>query len=165
MKKDKKKNKHKDEQKLARKVLDGAEAARLRRQLVNFGLYLAEIAEEPLDFEDEVSLYPAEAKALEALAQTNPISLTDLAAALGVSKSAVSKSIARLLDKHLAEKHPQGRAVALKPTQRGLDLAAKIPEARSARFAFLDESLTQLSAKEAAGLIRLMEESGRAEED
>ncbi|MGL4547151.1 MarR family transcriptional regulator, partial [Eubacterium aggregans] len=69
----------------------------LRNNFTDCALKLATLMEMPLCFDRDIYLYPTEAKTLEALADAGSLKLTDLSKKMGVSKSAVSKTVAKLL--------------------------------------------------------------------
>ncbi|MEA5072592.1 MAG: MarR family transcriptional regulator [Eubacterium aggregans] len=146
MKKEKKKSKSKKNRE--KPVVIVPETVVLRNNFTDCALKLATLMEMPLRFDGDIYLYPTEAKTLEALADAGSLNLTDLSKKMGVSKSAVSKTVAKLLDKHLVDKSTLGRAIQLKVTDRGQAFLNQLDSLWAERFIAFDTKLADLSEKE-----------------
>ncbi len=81
------------------------------RELLNRAVVLINrliaIARTPKDFGTGVLLYPSEIHTIEAIGKTPGINVTELAAALGISKPAVSKFVKKLERKKLVSRYKE----------------------------------------------------------
>lgn len=164
MKKDKKKNKDKKGEVKGKKkdalkktalkqptITDQALCAAFAKSVAHYN----QCMEAPLVFEDGLSLYPAEAKALEAVLAGDHLNLTALAQALGVSKSAATKAVTKLLEKHLITKvvsPANKRAILLSLTPQGKAIAQALPLKRQARLSSLAQIVQTMDNQDRAAI-------------
>jgi DNA-binding MarR family transcriptional regulator len=99
----------------------------------------------------------SQAHALAELASDGPLAQWELAAALGLSKSTVSRLVGQLEDRGWIERGREqegdGRVVQLHLTAAGRDMAARIAEARRTR---MDRLLAQLPEDERPAVLRAL---------
>ncbi len=122
------------------------------------------IEKKPKDFGTGDKLFPTEIHTIEAIGKNSGINITELAAALGVSKAAVSKIANKIVEKEYAKKYKSPdneKEVLLKLTGKGIT-AFKVHEAyhrdvdhslikrfrkiTQDEFAFFDEILSDIEA-------------------
>ncbi|KNZ41423.1 MarR family transcriptional regulator [Acetobacterium bakii] len=97
------------------------------------------------------SLYPSELKALDMIGAFSPINLTQLANKLNISKSAVSKCSAKLLEKGLITKDKSEtsvREVVFMLSQTGQFIYNQLEKSNLELFQPINENLSQLSPDE-----------------
>jgi len=97
------------------------------------------------------SLYPSELKALDMIGAFSPINLTQLAKKLSISKSAVSKCSAKLLEKGLITKEKSEtsvREVVFMLSQTGQFIYNQLEKSNLELFQPINENLDELSSAE-----------------
>lgn len=111
------------------------------------------ILELPRSFNSSFLLYPSEIKPLEIIGSTPGINLTQLAKKLDISKSAVSKSTSKLLDKGLVTKERSQasiREVVFLLTPEGEATYQQIGPTEKALYQSLEDVFDSFSSEESA---------------
>ena len=104
------------------------------------------------------ALFPAELKALAIIGQFTTINLTQLARQLGISKSAISKCTAKLLDKGLINKEKSAintREVIFTLSTTGQAVFSQLDRVRAELFQPCDRIIGELSEPELNELHRI----------
>jgi len=108
--------------------------------------------------EASYSLYPSELKALDMIGQFSGINLTQLANKLGISKSAISKCTAKLLEKELIGKEKSSvnvREVIFTLTPDGQAIFDQLENVHAKLFEPFNKSLDNFSTQEINDLHRI----------
>ncbi len=104
------------------------------------------------------SLYPSELKALNMIGQFTDINLTQLANKLGISKSAISKCTAKLLEKELITKEKSltnVREVVFSLTTNGQTIFKQLQSAQDKLFEPFNQAMAKFTSAEMNELHRL----------
>ena len=115
----------------------------------------------PMDFGTGDLLYPAEVHTLAAVARTPGLNLTELALAMNVSKSAVSKVVKKLLNKGLVIKgsiETNQKEVIFHLTAKGESAVLGHEAFEQKTFAGVNELLQKLTVPEKTFLIRFFQD-------
>lgn len=99
----------------------------------------------PRFYGGEIPLYISETSALRAIGTTPGLNLTAIAAALGVSKSAVSKSTGKLMEKGLITKERSLREVIFNLSEEGQLLYDRMKTDEARLFKGVDSFIGKLS--------------------
>lgn len=105
------------------------------------------------------SLYPSELKALDMIGQFSDINLTQLANKLGISKSAISKCTAKLLEKELITKEKSlinVREVVFSLTTNGQTIFKQLQSVQDKLFEPFNHAMANFTSAEINDLHRMI---------
>lgn len=113
----------------------------------------------PRDYGTGCILYRSEIHTIDAIGKHSHINVTGLSAFLGITKSAVSQMIDRLINKGMVTKTVLSKSdteVALALTEKGEKVFRGHMEDHQKLYSYVDEMLNQIPSKDIAIFCRIM---------